>query len=278
MKSLVKLLLVGVSGGLLSCQGGEQPVAVAAQSAPATPATAPSQPLTVNSAALQKDFATWWAYMYDNVKLSQDFVGLDVDSTVITKKDFLARLTSGRVVPFKVLVRDGVPYYRLYAVNKAQAGIVETIKQTAASEIDHFRMEGKALPAYQFTDIAGKTYSSSANQGKLMVFKCWFIGCVACVKEFPELNKLVDSYQDRSDIVFISLALDKKENLVRFLQTHPLQYATVPEMKDFMQGPLSVSACPTHILLDRAGKIVKVVNRIDELKPFIDKQLGAATL
>ena len=49
-------------------------------------------------------------------------------------------------------------------------------------------------------------------------------------------------------------------------------------MKDFMQGPLNVSAYPTHILLDRAGKIVKVVNRIDELKPFIEKQLGAAAI
>jgi peroxiredoxin len=272
------MLLVGVSGGLLSCQGGEQPVAVAVQSTPATPATAASQPLIVNSAALQKDFATWWAYMYDNVKLSQDFVGLDVDSTVITKAAFLAQLTSGRVVPFKVLVRDGVSYYRLYAVNEAQTGIVETIKQTAASEIDFFRMEGKALPAYKLTDIAGKTYSSSSNQGKLVVLKCWFIGCVACVKEFPEVNKLVDSYKDRNDIVFISLAIDKKENLVKFLQTHALQYATVPEMEDFMQGPLSVSAYPTHILLDRSGKIAKVVNRIDELKPFIDKQLAATAL
>ena len=144
----------------------------------------------MNSAALQKDFATWWNYMYYNVKLSQNFVGLDVDSTVITKGAFLARLTSGRVVPFKVLLRDGVPYYKLYAVNEAQPGIADAMKQTAATEIDHFRMEGKALPAYKLTDIAGNTHSSSANQGKLVVLKCWFIGCVACVKEFPELNEL----------------------------------------------------------------------------------------
>ena len=278
MKNFVSLLLIGAAFGLLSCDGGASTKVEnePGESPPDSPATASDRRFSVNSAALQKDFITWWTYLNSHVKLSQDFVGLDVDSTVIRKADFLQRLTSGSVVPFKVMVRAGVPYYRLYPVAESQADIKAAIKQKAAGEIAHFNREGQLLPTYTLTDIQGKTYTPATTQGKLVVLKCWFIGCVACVQEFPEVNRLVESCRDRSDILFISLAMDKKENLVNFLRTHELKYTTVPNMKGFMQQQLNVDSYPTHILLDRAGRIVKVTDRMDELKPFIDKQLAAS--
>lgn len=278
MKNLVSLLLIGVSVGLFSCDGSEKEKAKKEQSATAFPGTESNRQFTVNSAALQRDFTTWWNYTYHNIKLSQDFVGLAVDSTVIKKADFLYRLTSGRVVPFKVLVRDGMTYYKLYPIDESRTDIKETIKQKAVFEIDHFNREGTSLPDYKFTDIQGKTYSPTTTKGKLVVLKCWYIGCVACVQEFPEVNKLVDRYKERNDILFISLAMDNKEDLVDFLKANELKYATVPKMKDFMQHQLNIGSYPTHILLDKAGKVVKVVDRIDELKPFIDKQSVATSL
>ena len=278
MKKCVPLLLMGVSVGLFACDGREKEKVEKGQSATAFPVSESNRQFTVHSAALQKDFNTWWNYTYYNVKLSQDFVGLAVDSTVIKKAEFLSRLTSGSVVPFKVMVRDGVTYYKLYPLNEFRTDIQGTVKQMAVSEIEHFNREGALLPDYEFTDIKGQTYRSATTRGKLVVLKCWYIGCVACVQEFPEVNKLVDSYKGRNDILFISLAMDNKEDLVEFLKANELKYATVPKMKDFMQGQLAIGSYPTHILLDRAGKVVKVVNRIDELKPFIDKQLGVAAL
>jgi peroxiredoxin len=176
------------------------------------------------------------------------------------------------------MVRDGVTYYKLYPINESQPEIKATIKQKAASEIEHFEKEGQLLPAYKFTDITGKAYSSTSTKGKVVVIKCWYIGCVACVKEFPEVNKLVDGYKDRDDILFISLAIDGKEDLTDFLKGNELKYATVPHMKDFMQDQLGIGSYPTHILLDRAGKIVKVVDSVEELKPFLEKQAVVASL
>ena len=62
------------------------------------------------------------------------------------------------------------------------------------------------------------------------------------------------------------------------MKAREFKYATVPHMQDFMQYQFKVSAYPTHMLLDRAGKIVKVVNRIDELEPFLRKQAATTTL
>jgi thiol-disulfide isomerase/thioredoxin len=49
-------------------------------------------------------------------------------------------------------------------------------------------------------------------KGKIVVIKCWYIHCAACIKEFPEVNNLVRKYKDRKDIIFISLAEDTPNN------------------------------------------------------------------
>ena len=57
------------------------------------------------------------------------------------------------------MVWDGVTYYKLYSLNESQPDNKATIKQKAASEIDHFNIEVKSLRGYKFTDLTGKSYS-----------------------------------------------------------------------------------------------------------------------
>ena len=136
----------------------------------------------------------------------------------------------------------------------------------------------KSIPDFRFTDLNGKVYDKSSTKGKIVVLKCWFIHCVACVKEFPELNKLVDENQSRNDIVFISIAIDNKKDLQKFLNTKEFKYVVIPETENYMTSKLNISEYPTHFLIDKNGKILKVVNRIDELAPFLKKQLEINTL
>ena len=103
--------------------------------------------------------------------------------------------------------------------------------------------------------------------------KCWFIHCVACVREFPECNKLVDENANRKDILFISLASDSKKDLTKFLKTKQFKYAAIPETDNYMTAKLNIDEYPTHLLIDKTGKIIKVVNSIEELEPFLKKRL-----
>ena len=221
---------------------------------------------------LTKDFNTWYSYTYYNVRLSDNFIGLDTDSTVIDKATFLDKLKNGKVVAFKIEIRHGKPVYKLYKLKSDDESITSTIKQMAATEMEHFKMEGTEMPKYNFADLSGKTYDNSSTKGKIVVLKCWFIHCVACVKEFPELNKLVQENENRHDVLFISLAMDKKQDLINFLKTKGFKYAVIPEMKSFMIDKMNITEFPTHILIGRDGKIVKVVNKIEELIPFVKKE------
>jgi peroxiredoxin len=228
---------------------------------------------TINAEDILKDFMTWYTYSYNNIRLAQDFIGLDTDSSILNKNAFLNRLATGNFVAFKIIIRDDLPIYKLYKLSKTNADIQNAIKQMASNEISHYKMEGKELPDYDFKDLNGNSYNKTTTKGKTLVIKCWFIHCVACVKEFPELNKLVDKYKDRDDILFISLAMDSKQDLISFLNKRHFNYAVVPDKEEYMSKRLGITEYPTHILVDKNEKIIKVVNTVSDLIPFIEKQI-----
>lgn len=218
---------------------------------------------------LTKDFDTWYNYSYYNVNLSEDFIPLDFDSATIGKYNFIHKLVTENVVALKIGILQGKTVYKLFKPLSRDEAIITTSKQSAATEMAHFEMEGKEIADFNFTDLNGKIYNKASTKGKILVLKCWFINCVACVKEFPELNKLVDSFTGKDDIVFISLAFDPKEDLEKFLKTKPFKYATVPAMKDYVISKLNITQFPTHLLIGKDGKIKKVVNKIENILPFI---------
>ena len=225
---------------------------------------------------ITKNFNNWYDYTYNNIILSQDFIPLDVDSSSIKKIDFLNKLRTGNVFAIK-LPNDKTenPIYILIRNQSNDKNIKLTIKQMADIEIAHYQMEGKEAPNFNFTNLKGKTFTKASTIGKIVVLKCWFIRCGACVKEFPELNKLVEENKDRNDVVFISLAIDSKKDLVAFLKKKDFSYEVIPEMQNFMEAELNVTAYPTHLLINKKGNIIKVVSNVDELIPFLNKELIA---
>lgn len=221
--------------------------------------------------SITDDYMTWYTYTYYNIHLSQDFIGLDVDSAIIDKPAFLNKLLTDKVFAFKIGTKADNDVYKLYPLTSKDESINVVIKGMVSTEIQHYKMEGTEIPAFSFTDINGNNYDNASTKGKLLIFKCWFIGCVACVKEFPELNKLVNNYKSNDNILFISLAIDKKDDLIKFLKTKKFKYAVVPEMKNFMSNDLNITQYPTHLLINQGGKVVKITNRIEDLIPFLEK-------
>lgn len=224
---------------------------------------------------LTKDFMTWYNYTYYNVSLTLDFVGLNEAADTIGKKEFLRRLKGGDAIAFKVAKWNDLPVYQLYKLNSdLPKEIGSTMIRLAEIATDLYEKEGKVLPEYHFTDLNGRLYDKENTLGKILVMKCWFISCVPCVKEFPELNKLVDKYKDRKDILFVSLAFDSAKALNEFLQKKPFRYAVVPDMEGYMRDKLKVITYPTHFLINRKGKIVKVTNTIGDMLPSLEKEAG----
>jgi hypothetical protein len=223
---------------------------------------------------LLKDFMTWYNYTYYNIRLTQDFIAEDQSSNQIDKTNFLQHLATGDFVALKTAKKDNVAVYKLLKREDLQSDIKNTMVQMAQTAMTLENMEGKGLPAYHFIDLNGNSYTNENTRGNVMLIKCWYINCVACVKEFPELNRLVDRYKNRSDVKFISLASDSKTDLTTFLKKKPFNYAIVPKMSKYMTEQLNVNAYPLHLLINKEGKIVKATNSIEDMLPYFEKEAG----
>jgi thiol-disulfide isomerase/thioredoxin len=67
--------------------------------------------------------------------------------------------------------------------------------ETAFNEIQNLK-KVRQIPDFSFKDLNGN-YKYESMKGKIVVIKCWYIHCAACIKEFPEVNNLVRKYKDR---------------------------------------------------------------------------------
>jgi peroxiredoxin len=218
-----------------------------------------------------KDFMTWYNYNYYNIHLAQDFIALDTNFTVLNKTQFLSKLITGKFLAIKTAVKNSIPTYTLFNLNSKHADIAATVMQSASSEISNYKMEGQKLPDFNFTDLNGVVYNEATTKGKIIILKCWFIHCKVCVQEFPELNQLVNEYKKNTNIIFLSLASDNKNDLINFVKKKPFNYAVVPNSDKYMTQSLGVQLYPTHLFVDQNGTIQKVVNSADDLIAFLRK-------
>jgi len=219
---------------------------------------------------IQKTYETWSAYN-KSIMLSSDFTALDASSKEMTKEAFLNALTSENYIPIRLKSNDSV-YYKLFKIQpKSDSSIKATINQEAFDALKNYEMEGKPFPQFSFKDLDGNEVSNETMKGKIIVIKCWYIHCAACIKEFPAVNALVEKYKNRKDIVFISLAEDTPEQLKTFLARKPLFYSVIPNMKEYMNTTLQLNAFPTHFIINKEGKIAKVLNNYESLEVALKK-------
>lgn len=216
--------------------------------------------------SIEKDFMKWWVYHLNNITLSSNFTAIDNTSNIISKEVFLKNLTSGDFIPLKLISKDNTTYYKLFKLDQtSDKDIRSTIKNTSSISYKHFKMKGMKFPEFNFKDLNGTEFNNENTKGKIIILKCWFIACKPCVAEFPELNELVEKYQSRDDILFISLAYDSEDKLRHFLSRNPFNYKVASVSRDFFNKQLKINAYPTHFIIDKNGVIRKVVNKVDEL-------------
>lgn len=227
----------------------------------------------VNPIQIQNNFSDWSAYQSKKIMLSRDFIALDFSSKEISKESFLDQLANGNFIPIRLKSEDSKYYYKLFEIQpNSDTSIKATINQIAFDAHKNFEMEGTLFHKFSFKDLNGNLVSNESMKGKIIVIKCWYIHCTPCIREFPQVNKLADEYKDRKDVLFISLAEDSAEKLKVFLAKRPLKYAVIPNMKIYMNEALQLNSFPTHFILNKEGKIAKVLPNFESLEVALEKE------
>ncbi|MDA2924619.1 redoxin domain-containing protein [Acidobacteria bacterium AH-259-L09] len=114
-----------------------------------------------------------------------------------------------------------------------------------------------AAPFFNVTSLEGRRFNLNQLLGKVVVLNFWFINCPPCRHEIPGLNKLVDELEGK-DVICLAFALDGKEALRHFLQKTEFKYHVIPNSQEIAKQ-FKVSSFPTHIIIDKDGRINSVL-------------------
>ena len=115
-------------------------------------------------------------------------------------------------------------------------------------------LKGKPSKPFNVTDIYGNAYGSETLRGKVVVMNFWFVACSPCIKEIPDLNEVVEKYQNRDDVVFLAFAKDTETLLGKFLAHTQFEYNIIPRATSISKL-YNVYAYPTHVVIDKQGEI-----------------------
>ncbi|WP_051205375.1 TlpA family protein disulfide reductase [Salinimicrobium xinjiangense] len=215
---------------------------------------------------IHSDQAKWWRYHKTNIDLSSEFTARGEEGDTLSKKAFFEALLTGDYIALKLKSNASENKYKLFRLQEdSDDDISYTIMADTYPYYKHFMMEGKEFPDFEFTDLQGRKVSKELAKGKTLAVKTWFIRCKPCIEEMPQLNRLVEEYENRDDVLFLSLSLDPKEELETFLSTREFKYPVIANQKAFIEDTLGFTIYPTHIIVEPSGKIRKVVNTAPEM-------------
>lgn len=113
---------------------------------------------------------------------------------------------------------------------------------------------GTPAKPFDLIDYEGKQITSDELKGKVTVVNFWFKECKPCIQEMPELNKLVETYKDNSDVQFIGFSTTIKNHLPSFFEKHNFDYRIVPDSQPYAMEN-GVTGYPTNMVIDQEGNI-----------------------
>ena len=187
----------------------------------------------------------------NHVKLSEESLVFDSLGRALSYSLWQYMISSGEY-GLKKNQGDSLFVYKLTAEQKeTRKASIEKMPKPAESP---FFITGEKLYRIKTKDIYGNKIDTKQLKGKILVLNFWFTNCSPCLKEIPELNEIVNKYQNDTDVVFVAVALDDESVVKKFLSTVPFLYKMISN-GSFITGGYGIRSYPTNVVVDRESKI-----------------------
>jgi thiol-disulfide isomerase/thioredoxin len=185
-----------------------------------------------------------------SISLTEKSIVKDSSGTVYPYAIWSKLIQSGNYSIKPVSFVDHNDQFILYVLTEKEKE--EMVKRTPKPKESMYFVTGSPFGKFKTTDINRNKLNLQEMKGKIVVFNFWFINCPPCKREIPELNKLVEKYKDRNNVVFIAVALDEKSDLKDFLKTTPFNY-TIVDGGRWIAAEIGINTFPTNVVVDQNG-------------------------
>lgn len=206
-------------------------------------------------------------YAGRNLNFNSSAVYLNEHDSIINAMNFFESVCFDSFFPLKA--KNANQFKLVKVPNWPNKNIYEWVSGHGFWGIDRERLKGLSLFTKAARDVNGNPIDSNDLKDKHVFVKFWFIHCVACIAEMPELNKIVEEYKDRKDIAFISFATDEREKLLEFLQKTNFNYRLISYHDAPGIDSLHIKIFPTHLYV-KGNKIQRVI-KAEEIRSIISQ-------
>ncbi len=177
---------------------------------------------------------------------------------IITFSDATYGSTPSKLVPD--MDRELKTYRRL-ASDTAYLGAFER-KLAALRD----RLPGKLAPSFALRDTSGKFHTLSEFRGKIIYLDFWGTWCPPCRRELPHLLKLEKSFENDTNIAFISIALQASSypnqspagwrKFISKRGLHGTQLYADGQFQNPTARSYGIFGVPTFMLINRDGTFI----------------------
>lgn len=198
-------------------------------------------------------------------------------------KDYLEeQLTAG--LDSKIMMNQlEAIYQELNLSDKKFNNLKETSVKLATekSQKEIIEMYG-AIKATDFSlvNLKGKTVKLSDYKGKIVVLDFWATWCGPCRASFPNMQKLVNKYQnDNVEFFFIDAfergeKEDIKKNVTKLISDDNYTFNVLFDFDNKVAEKFKVKLIPMKVVINKKGKIISVNSSEDNLDALIKGNLN----
>ena len=173
------------------------------------------------------------------------------EGKALSKEEIQKIMDSGKkFTMFQTKKGDSTVYHLRYLSDEDQAK-TKTLRTNVVKEL-----EGKPIKPFSLKTLNDVIISESTVKGKVTVLNFWYTGCKPCIREMPDLNKLVDKYH--KSVNFIAPTFDSAERVEAFMKKREFKYVPLLDSKSFNES-LGINVYPTHLIIDQEGIVRKVI-------------------
>lgn len=117
----------------------------------------------------------------------------------------------------------------------------------------------KPAPEVRFTELSGKTFSTSELRGKVVLVNFWATYCASCVQEMP---KIVDTHRKFAprgyETVAVAVRQDNPQRVASFAQSRALPFRVALDSSGELAREFgNVRLTPMSFLIDKQGRVLR---------------------